>query len=187
MSRAENNRLHSAPDAEIRKGIQEHLDWLQKSLGEIEGDLARMIKSSPVWKEKDDLLQSVPGVGKVLSFSILSALPELGRLTRQEIAALVGVAPFNQDSGKMRGKRKVWGGRAAIRVVLYMATLRAVRCNPVLKTFYERLRAAGKPAKVALVACMRKLLSFVNAMMKEKARWDGNREGKVNSPYKVAT
>ena len=170
MLRAEQNRLHSAP-AYVQKDVQEHVDWLKKRLADTDADLSDLIKSSPLWREKDDLLQSVPGVGKVLSFTVLASLPELGHLSRQQIAALVGVAPFNRDSGTFRGRRTVWGGRAAVRVVLYMATLRAVRCNPVIRTFYERLRGAGKAAKVALVACMRKMLTILNAMTKQNARW----------------
>lgn len=125
-----------------------------------------------MWREKDDLLQSVPGVGKVLSFTILATLPELGSLSHKQISALVGVAPFNHDSGTFRGRRTVWGGRDAVRVVLYMAALSAVRHNPILKAFYERLRTAGKPTKVALVACMRKMLTSLNAMIKHQTRWE---------------
>lgn len=177
MLRAEQNRLHSAP-AVVRADVQEHVDWLKKRLADTDDDLSDLIKSSPLWREKDNLLQSAPGVGKVLSFTLLAALPELGHLSRQQIAALVGVAPFNRDSGQFRGRRTVWGGRATVRTVLYMATLRAARCNPVIKTFYERLRSAGKAAKVALVACMRKMLTILNAMARQNYCWNS---GKVTA------
>jgi transposase len=127
----------------------------------------------PIWRAKDDLLQSVPGVGKTVSRTLLASLPELGTLNRKEIAALVGVAPFNCDSGQMRGKRRIWGGRAHVRRALYMAALVATRHNPVLKDFYARLKAAGKPPKVALVACMRKLLTILNAILRTGKPWNG--------------
>ncbi len=130
-----------------------------------------MIRDSPVWREREGLLQSAPGVGKVLSTTLLAELPELGTLTRHEVAALVGVAPLNRDSGALRGKRTVWGGRARVRAALYMGTLVATRYNPVIKEFYERLIAKGKAKKVALTACMRKLLTILNAMLKNGARW----------------
>lgn len=170
MLRSEQNRLHSA-SASVRDDIEQHIDWLKKRLGDTDKELTTLIQANQVWKEKDERLQSVPGVGKVMSFTVLAALPELGNLSHKEISSLVGVAPFNRDSGKMRGRRAVWGGRAAVRVVLYMATLRACRCNPAVRLFYERLRAAGKPTKVALVACMRKMLIFLNALLKQKHRW----------------
>ncbi len=135
-------------------------------------DLRDLLKNSPIWREKDDLLRSAPGVGPVLSTTLLAELPELGTLNRKKIAALVGVAPYNCDSGKMHGKRAIWGGRASIRSVLYMATLSATRCNPVIRTFYARLIQAGKEAKVALVACMRKLLTILNAMMHNRKHWE---------------
>ena len=134
-------------------------------------DLAAAIRSSPLWRAKDEMLQSTPGVGPVLSRTLVAEVPELGLLNRQEIAALIGVAPFNRDSGTLRGQRAVWGGRAHVRAVLYMSTLSAVRHNPVLKAFYERLRAAGKAAKVALTASMRKLLTILNAMVKHRTCW----------------
>jgi len=172
MLRAEQTRLHSSP-AYVQADVQEHVDWLKKRLADTDGDLTNLIRSSPVWRERDELLQSVPGVGKVMSFTVLAALPELGRLTHRQIAALAGVAPFNRDSGQFRGRRVVWGGRSSVRVVLYMATLRATRSNPAIRAFYERLKAAGKPTKVALVACMRKLLTILNAMVKQNALWAG--------------
>ena len=174
MLRSEQNRLHSASSS-IREDIEQHIDWLKKRLGDTDKDLTNLIQANQVWKEKDERLQSVPGIGKVMSFTVLAALPELGNLSHKEIAALVGVAPFNRDSGKMRGRRAVWGGRATVRVVLYMATLRSVRCNPTLKAFYERLRGAGKATKVALVACMRKMLTILNAIVKGNTFWEPSR------------
>ena len=140
-------------------------------LAELDQDLDDTIRSSPIWKDQDRLLRSVPGVGPVLSLTLLSGLPELGALNRGEIAALVGVAPFNQDSGSFRGKRRVWGGRSSIRAALYMAALVATRCNPAIKDFYLRLCNAGKPKKVALTACMRKLLTILNAMVRDNRPW----------------
>jgi transposase len=133
------------------------------------------VKASPLWRVKDDLLQSVPGVGRVVSLTLLAELPELGRLNHKEIAALVGVAPLNRDSGTLRGKRLVYGGRAPVRAVLYMAALVASKCNPVIRAFYQRLRAAGKPAKVALTACMRKLLTILNAIARDGTPWNPTR------------
>jgi transposase len=170
MLTAEKNRLSSAPRA-IRKNIQANILWLEKCLKDINEDLGFFLKQSPLWREKDALLRSVPGVGPILSLSLLAGLPELGTLNRKQIAALVGVAPLNRDSGTFRGKRLVWGGRAAIRAVLYMGTLVATRYNPIIKTFYQRLIAAGKPQKVALTACMRKLLTILNAMVMTKTHW----------------
>jgi transposase len=173
MLTAERNRLGSAPRT-LRAEIQAHITWLQRRLGRLDDDLNQAIRTSPVWRVQDDLLQSVPGVGPVLSATLLASLPELGRLDRKAIAALVGVAPLNRDSGTLRGRRMVWGGRAAVRAVLYMGTLVAVRHNPVLRAFYQRLRAAGKLPKVALTACMRKLLTILNAMLKHQRPWNPN-------------
>jgi len=171
MLTAERNRLGSAPRA-LRGEIQAHITWLQRRLGHLDTDLGEAIRTSPVWRVQDDLLQSVPGVGPVLATTLLASLPELGTLNRRAIAALVGVAPLNRDSGTFRGRRMVWGGRAAVRAVLYMGTLVAVRHNPVLRAFYQRLRAVGKLPKVALTACMRKLLTILNAMVKHQQRWN---------------
>ena len=171
MLTAERNRLSSAPRA-LRAEIQAHIRWLQRRLGRLDEDLHQAIRTSPAWRAQDDLLQSVPGVGPVLARTLLASLPELGHLDRKAIAALVGVAPLNRDSGTFRGRRRVWGGRAAVRAVLYMGTLVAVRHNPVLRAFYQRLRAAGKLPKVALTACMRKLLTILNAMLKQQTRWN---------------
>jgi len=170
MLTAETNRLGVARGP-VRRDITQHIRWLQRRLADADGELKAAIQASPVWRAKDDLLQSVPGVGRVLSLTLLAELPELGRLSRREIAALVGVAPLNRDSGRRRGSRVVWGGRAPVRAVLYMGALAATRANPVIRGFYDRLRAAGKPAKVALTACMRKLLTILNAMVRHDTRW----------------
>jgi transposase len=170
MLTAEKNRLGIAVKP-LRKGITRHIGWLEARLEEIDRDLADTIRNSPVWREKDDLMRSVPGVGPVLSMSMLSGVPELGRLTNRKISALVGVAPLNRDSGRYQGGRSVWGGRAHVRSVLYMAAISASRCNPVIRAFYQRLIASGKKPKVALTACMRKLLTILNAMMKSGAHW----------------
>jgi len=170
MLTAEHNRLfHSSDD--VRPGIETHIKWLGEALSDINDDLDRRIRLSPSWLEKDNLLKSVPGVGKVVSSSLLIELPELGRLNRRKIAALVGVAPFNRDSGTMRGRRTVWGGRAKLRAVLYMAALVASRRNPIIAAFYQHLLDAGKAKKVALVACMRKLLTILNAMIRTMTAW----------------
>jgi transposase len=170
MIAAENNRLSSAPKA-VAKRIKAHIRWLEKELSRTEGDLEATIESSPALGENEALLRSVPGVGPVLARTLLAGVPELGRLTHKGVAALVGVAPLNRDSGTLRGHRSVWGGRAEVRAVLYMGALVAARRNPVVKQFYERLLAAGKPKKVALVACMRKLLSILNAVLKHRTPW----------------
>ncbi len=170
MLTAEHNRLfHSGED--VRPGIETHIKWLEEALSDINNNLDRRIRLSPSWFEKDNLLKSVPGVGKVVSSSLLIELPELGMLNRRKIAALVGVAPFNRDSGTMRGRRTVWGGRAKLRAVLYMAALVASRRNPIIAAFYQRLVNAGKAKKVALVACMRKLLTILNAMIRTMTAW----------------
>lgn len=171
MSTAEKNRLHSAVGKKVRTGIERHLVWLSKQLKEINDDLEKVIKASEAWRVKDDLLQSVPGVGPVLTSTLIIALPELGALNRMQIAALVGVAPLNRDSGIMKGTRHIWGGRATVRSALYMGTLVATRHNPVIKAFYLRLLADGKPKKVALTACMRKLLLILNVMIRDHTRW----------------
>lgn len=167
---AEKNRMRLAHKG-VMAGLTEHIAWLEKRLDELDKDLHDLLKNSPIWREKDDLLRSVPGVGPVLATTLLAELPELGLLNRKKIAALVGVAPFNCDSGKMHGKRAIWGGRASVRAVLYMATLSATRCNPVIRTFYDRLIQAGKEAKVALTACMRKLLTILNTMIHNHTPW----------------
>lgn len=171
MITAEKNRLTTSPKG-IRKDIRKHIEWLQGRLNAMNGDIDKAIKDSPVWREKDEILRSSPGVGPVLSVSLLAGLPELGTLNRKKLAALVGVAPLNRDSGGYHGTRSVWGGRSQIRSVLYMATLSAVRSNPVIREFYQRLTSSGKKPKVALTACMRKFLTILNAMVKNGTRWN---------------
>jgi transposase len=168
---AEENRLGATRVALVRARIQAHLAWLQADLGEIDEDLRQRLRASPLWREQDDRLQSVPGIGPIVSLTLLAELPELGRLSHGQIAALVGVAPLNRDSGTLRGRRAVWGGRRAVRAALSMGTLRATRCNPAIQPFYGRLLAAGKAKKVALVACMHKLLTILNAMVKHQTPW----------------
>jgi transposase len=167
---AARRRVHSAPHR-IRADIQAHITWLERRLARTAADLAATIRSSPLWRATDEMLQSMPGVGPVLSRTLVAEVPAWGLLHRQEITALIGVAPFNCDSGTLRGKRVIWGGRAHVRAVLSMSTWSAVRHNPVLKAFYERLRAAGKAAKVALTASMRKRLTILNAMIKHHTCW----------------
>ena len=167
---AERNRLSAASKA-VRKRIDAHLRWLEAELGHADKDLDQRIRQSPMWQENQDLLKSVPGIGPIVSRTLLAELPELGELNRRQIAALVGVAPFNCDSGRLQGRRAIWGGRASVRAVLYMAALVASRRNAVIRTLYQRLLQAGKARKVALVACMRKLLTILNAMIKHKTRW----------------
>jgi transposase len=170
MITTENNRLWSA-DVHIVQAIQKHIAWLKQQLKDLDQDLENQIKSSPIWREKDDLLKSVPGIGPVVSLTLMSALPELGALNRKQIAALAGVAPFNRDSGKFRGKRVTKGGRTRVRSALYMAALVATRFNPVIKEYYQRLLKLGKVKKVALTACMRKLLTMLNAIIRDHRQW----------------
>jgi transposase len=167
MLTAERNRLLRTAARRVRRDIQRHIHWLERQLAELEGDLDDFVKSSPAWREKEDLLRGIKGVGPVLSTTLLGELPELGRLNRKGIAKLVGVAPLNQDSGQFRGKRKIWGGRASVRASLYMATLVASRYNPTIRDLYQRLLVAGKPKKLALTACMRKFLTILNAAVRE--------------------
>ena len=171
MLTAERNRLGFARAPQIRRGIQQHIRWLERQLVDVDRDLAQAIQASPVWRATEDLLRSVPGIGPIVSRTLIGELPELGHLSRKQIAALVGVAPLARDSGTLRGKRLIWGGRAAVRAVLYMGALVATRHNPVIRAFYQRLRKAGKPAKVALTACMRKLLVILNAMVRTETPW----------------
>jgi transposase len=173
MLTAEKNRLGISPKV-IHKDIQKHIEWLQRRLKDIDDSLDSAIRKSPVWREKDDLLRSVPGVGQVLSVSLITGLLELGSLSRRQIAALVGVAPLNRDSGLFRGKRTVWGGRSYIRAVLYMATLSASRVNPTIRLFYRRLVGARKKPKVALTACMRKLIGILNAIVENRIPWQAD-------------
>ena len=170
MITAESNRSERAPLL-VRKWIAASIRSLKQQAIVVDRELGSMIRSTPVWQEKEDLLRSVPGVGKTTSATLLAYLPELGTLDRKQIAALVGVAPFNHDSGGSRGTRRIWGGRGQVRAVLYMSTLVGVRLNPDLKTFHQRLRAAGKAPKVALTACMRKLVTILNSMLKHQTAW----------------
>lgn len=167
---AEKNRLHRAPMPN-RKNIKAHIRWLEKHLQDINKDIRRTIRKTPVWRNKDDILQSFKGIGPTSAATLLADLPELGSLGGKKIAALVGVAPFNCDSGRYRGRRRVWGGRSQVRRTLYMATLSATRSNPTIKSFYQRLREAGKTHKVAMTACMRKILVILNAMIKNNTYW----------------
>jgi transposase len=170
MRTAEQNRLGSAP-TRLQTDIQAHIIWLHTRLAALDDDLDPTLRASPVWRAREELLRSVPGIGPVCTRTLRLELPELGTLSRQRLAALVGVAPLNRDSGTLRGSRTIWGGRPHVRATLSLSTLVAVRYNPVLKVFYERLRAAGKTAKVALTACMRKLLTILNAMVKPQTPW----------------
>lgn len=173
MLSAERHRLDLAKKL-VRKSLKAHIAYLERELRISNTELTGLIRESPIWREKDDLLQSVPGIGQVTSQTLVAELPELGHLGRREIAALVGVAPLNRDSGTHRGVRHTWGGRSAVRKVLFMAALTAVRWNPAIRAFYQRLVAAGKPKKVALVACMRKLLTILNTMVRNNRPWNLN-------------
>lgn len=170
MRTSERNRLPSIHESQ-RDNLQQHIAWLNAEVKQLEQELEHTLRQSETWKAKDELLQSVPGVGKIVSASLLAWLPELGQLSGKQIAALVGVAPLNRDSGQMKGRRTIWGGRAQVRAALYMAALSAIVHNPVIAAFYRRLLAAGKPFKVAITACMRKLLTILNAMMKHGSLW----------------
>jgi transposase len=170
MLTMERNRLPEAP-ARVRRDLRAHIAWLEKRLKDVNGELKRAIEANEVFRLKDDLLRSAPGAGPVLAVTLLASVPELGQLNRREIATLIGVAPLNCDSGTLKGTRHIWGGRAAVRTVLYMATLSAIRCNPAIRAFHARLRQAGKPPKVAITACMRKFLTILNAMMRSNTPW----------------
>ena len=172
MITAEKNRLSASPPSKrVVRAIRKTIAWLDKQLDEVDGDINGAIRNSPAWREKDDLLQSVPGVGKVLSRTLLAHAPEIGTLTHKQLGALIGVAPLNCDSGTHRGRRCIWGGRAQVRAVLYMAALAAIRYNPVIAAFHSRLIAAGKIPMVAIVACMHKLLTILNAMLRSNSPW----------------
>lgn len=171
MLGAEQRRLAQATTGAVRRDLRNHIRWLERRLAEVDDDIGGAVQRSPIWRAQEDLLRSVPGIGPIVARTLLAELPELGRLDRRAIAALVGVAPFNRDSGQWRGRRMIWGGRRSIRAVLYMAALVASRRNPALARFYQRLRKLGKPAKVALVAVMRKLLTILNAMVKHQSSW----------------
>jgi transposase len=168
---AEQCRLSATRSKSMQKSLKLHIDWLKKQLKDVDKDITKAVRESAIWNEKAELLQSVPGVGRVLSSTVIATLPELGTLDRKQIAALVGVAPFNRDSGNQKGKRSIWGGRAPVRAVLYMAALVATKHNPTIKAFYQRLLIAGKTKKVAIVACMRKLLVILNSMLRTGRTW----------------
>jgi transposase len=172
---AEQNRLISAAvqDAPepLREQLGEHIDWLRRQVSDVDDELRREVQAGSVWRERENLLRTIPGIGPVTSATLLSNLPELGQFDRKAIAKLVGVAPLNRDSGTLHGARRVWGGRAGVRAVLYMAALVATRHNPLIRGFYERLKAAGKPKKVALVACMHKLLLLCNSILRSNSAW----------------
>lgn len=170
MRTMERNRYHTAPQW-TRDKIKEHIGWLSGQIRDLDKDLRKHVRANTEWRQKDDLLRSVKGVGPITSLTLITCLPELGKVNRKEIAMLVGVAPLNCDSGQMRGRRSIWGGRSHVRSVLYMAALSASRSNPRIKAMYKRLKKAGKPSKVALVACMRKLLVILNAIVKSGTPW----------------
>lgn len=171
MLTAERNRRHQATVPRVQKSLDKHIKWLEKALEQSDSDVDDALKNSPVWREKEQLYRSVPGVGRVTSVTLLALLPELGKLSRREISALVGVAPMNRDSGLRVGRRSIWGGRAPVRAVLYMATLAAIRRNADIRAAYLRLRDSGKPKKLTLVACMRKLLVTLNAVAARNTPW----------------
>jgi transposase len=171
MRTMEHNRRLSAPQT-LHARLDNHLAWLDAEITALEQEISDFIQQNPAWAAKDAVLQSAPGVGQVTARTLLAVLPELGAIDRKKIAALVGVAPFNHDSGRLRGKRFIQGGRYAVRSVLYMATLSATRYNPSIHTFYEHLLAAGKAKKLAIVACMRKLLTMLNAMLRDMQAWN---------------
>lgn len=171
MLTAERNRRQQARTAKVQRAIDESIHWLKKQLADLDGDIDNKLRSSDLWKADIDLLSSVPSVGPVLSMTLVSDLPELGTLNRKQIAALVGVAPLNRDSGQFRGQRTTWGGRGNVRAALYMAALVGTRHNPLLRALYARLVARGKPKKLAIVACMRKLLTVLNAIAKSRKPW----------------
>ena len=170
MRAAESNRLTTAVES-VRGDIREHLRYLNKRIKELDRELHDRLRTSPLWRDKEDLLRSIPGVGPVLSATLLVDVPELGGTSHKQLAALIGLAPLNRDSGRWRGKRSIWGGRANVRAVLYMATVTAVRLNPIVKVLYQRLLAAGKPPKVAITACMHKLLRICNAIISHHSAW----------------
>ena len=172
MITAESNRLATTRLPPVRFDIEEHIKWMKRRLKDMDDDLYRTLKKSPLWRVKEQILRSAPGVGPVTTLALIAQVPELGTLDGKKISALVGVAPFNRDSGTLRGKRTIWGGRAAVRQTLYMATLTAIRTSPTIQAFHARMVAAGKPPKVAHVACMRKLLVRLNAMMRDGTTWN---------------
>jgi len=181
---------HAPPTGPITRELRRHIRWLERRVEDVDEDIGTSIAAHPTWRVQEELLRSVPGVGPTTARTLLGELPELGQLDRRAIAALVGVAPFNCDSGQQRGQRHIWGGRASVRATIYMAALSAARYNPVLRVFYRRLRDAGKPAKVALVATMRKLLTILNAMLKHQSPWTtqvASTPASLSGPARAAT
>ena len=172
MITAESNRQRPTHDPRLQKSLERHLAWLQHELREIDRDLDGTVRGTPAWRETEDLLASVPGIGPITARTLIAELPELGLLDRRRIAALAGVAPINRDSGAMRGRRMIMGGRTTVRNALFMATVSATRWNPIIRVFYQRLTQAGRPAKVARVACMRKLLTILNAILRDRRPWN---------------
>jgi transposase len=172
MITAESNRQRPTHDPRLQKSLERHLAWLQHELREIDRDLDGTVRGTPAWREAEDLLASVPGIGPITARTLIAELPELGLLDRRRIAALAGVAPINRDSGSMRGRRMIMGGRTTVRNALFMATVSATRWNPIIRVFYQRLTQAGRPAKVARVACMRKLLTILNAVLRDRRAWN---------------
>lgn len=171
MLGAEQNRRRLLRDRRLQRQLDAHIAWLEEALRRLDHDLTTLVRSTPIWREADDLLRSVPGIGPVTAGTLIADLPELGRLDRRRIAALAGLAPFARDSGTFRGRRMIAGGRAPVRRVLYMATLAAIKHNPVIRLFHQRLRTAGRPGKVAITAAMRKLLTILNAMLRDRRPW----------------
>ena len=171
MRTAEKNRMVLGASGQVRRNLKEHIRWLDRHLKNTDRELQRLIAASPVWQATEDLLTSAPGIGPTTARVLIGQLPELGRLNRKQIAALAGLAPYNRDSGTLRGQRVIWGGRGEVRRALYMATLSATHSNPVIRDFYQRLKAQGKPSKVAMTACMRKLLVMLNAMLRDQTPW----------------
>ena len=181
MASMEKSRLDAVASRRVARDIEAHLRWLESHLKDVDRELGEKIRASPAWREKDDLLRDVPGIGPVLSRTLLAALPELGRLTRGQVSALAGLAPMAAESGTWKGRRRIQGGRAAVRSALYMAALAARRYNPALRAFADRLEAAGKPAKVTLIAVARKLLTIANALLRDMRPWDPGRN--VPTPH----
>jgi transposase len=171
MLTAEQNRRRQARDRRLQRQLDAHIAWLEEALRRLDHDLTTLVRSSPIWREADDLLRSVPGIGPITACTLIADLPELGQLDRRRIAALAGLAPFARDSGTFRGRRMIAGGRAPVRRVLYMATLAAIKHNPAIRLFHQRLVAAGRPGKVAVTAAMRKLLTILNAMLRDRRPW----------------
>ena len=171
MLGAELNRRRRLRDRRLQRQLDAHIAWLEEALRRLDHDLTTLVRATPIWREADDLLRSVPGIGPVTACTLIAELPELGHLDRRRIAALAGLAPFARDSGTFRGRRMIAGGRAPVRRVLYMATLAAIKCNPVIRPFHQRLVGAGRPAKVAITAAMRKLLTILNAMLRDRRPW----------------